>query len=188
MFEMIKNHGRWLAAAALTCALGGCGKAAPTEEAKPAACATPSAAPLANHAPSAAEKPTSGGRYEGTFEVKRHAPGLSTKQGAPAAWEKDDGKLLAGTGQLRLEIAADGTVTGTANGALGELSLRGRLEQETLRATLHNSASDPTLIQNGVLMATLSGKSLTGTLRAATGDGLLQREATVTLSKSPSGA
>jgi len=148
--------------------------------------------PVVASAPPPAPTPPSTGprQYSGNVEVTRSEPRLTEKQGAPSAWAKDDGKRLAGPVTLEVAIAATGEVTGTLTGALGELSLTGAFEEQTLRAVLVNADRSRETIQNGVVIATEKDGKLAGTLTAATGDGLVQRRGTLSLSRSsaaPSG-
>ncbi len=124
-------------------------------------------------------------RYAGKVEVARIEPRLTDKQGAPSAWAKDDGSRLTGPVAIEVTIAASGEANGTLTGALGTLTLTGALDGQTLRAVLVNTDRSRELIQNGVLLATEKDNQVSGTLTAATGDGLLRRGGTVTLTRSP---
>lgn len=189
---MIRAESRWLLSIGLVVTLAGCSRSTPSEDASPKGSAALVAAPQPTQPPSAsaAVSPEAGvaGRYQGTYDVKRHVAQLSTKQGAPTGWEKDEGKLLAGSGEMTLDVAPGGRVSGTIRGPLGDLTLRGVLDGQTLRATLHNALHEPTAIQSGFVVATLATGALTGSMRAGTGDGLIQREGTVALKKAPSGS
>jgi hypothetical protein len=105
------------------------------------------------------------------------------KDGAPQAWEKDDGKRFSGEGQLTLNLSPEGDAIGELSGALGKLALRGKMEGEDLRASIVPSGSDITQIQNGYLTLRRVGDGYQGQLVAASGDALLLREGNVTLSK-----
>jgi hypothetical protein len=141
--------------------------------------------PLVASSPPPAPTPASAGprEYSGSVEVTRSEPRLTEKQGAPSAWAKDDGQRFAGPVTLKVVIAATGEVTGTLTGALGELSLTGAFDEQTLRAVLVNADRSRETIQNGVVIATEKDGRLSGTLTAATGDGLFQRKGTLSLSR-----
>ncbi len=129
--------------------------------------------------------PVSGcaGQYKGTYTVAATKASLSRKDGAPAQWDTDDGHALGGQGDLVLNVDAQNLVSGSAKGALGQQALRGRCDENTLRIQLDATGGDPTLIQNGVIVAELSGDQATGTLAAATGDSLVRRSGAVSLHK-----
>ena len=135
-------------------------------------------------APAVAEqKSACAGQYKGTYTVATTKPGISQKEGAPGQWEKDDGHALAGPGELSLEVDAHNLVSGSAKGALGQQTLRGSCDDNTLRIVLDATGNEPTLIQNAIIVAELSGDQATGTLSAATGDSLVRRSGAVNLRK-----
>jgi hypothetical protein len=74
-------------------------------------------------------------------------------------------------------------VTGSAKGALGQQTLRGSCVENTLRVQLVAMGAESNSIQNAFILADLSGDQATGTLTAATGDGLVRRSGAVTLRK-----
>ncbi len=95
-------------------------------------------------------------------------------------WKKDDGSQASGEGKLSLQAAADGSVTGTATGALGELAVSGRVDGD--RAALTLSAASPDGF-HGVILASQSPDGMKGTLNASSGDSLQVRQASVTLAR-----
>lgn len=140
----------------------------------------------ASAAPSAAEP--SGAWYVGTWKgdftaAKRQAV-TSTKEGAPAAWDKDDGKRLAGPSSMEITVTSAGAVTGRVKGSLGDLGVRGKVEGEELRASLVPQSDDLTAIQNGYVVMTRDADTLKGRLSAASGDALVLRHGEMTLKKS----
>ena len=168
----------------------GCKESAPA----PAAQVT-SAAPLTpppTIAPSASAAPGGSasisqlvGKWEGSFDVKPHKVELAEKAANEKAWAKDDGTQKAGKGTLSLVIAADGSATGTASGALGDVEVGGAAEKDlvTLRLVAKDTA-DP-LAMTGVLVLRPTGSDLGGELHASSGDSYVVREASVTLKKTP---
>lgn len=132
-----------------------------------------------------AQKPTSGcaGHYQGTYNVAATRPGISHKDGAPAEWESDDGRALSGPGELVLNVDAQNLVSGSAKGALGQQTARGSCDDNTLRVQLDATGTEPGLIQNAFIVAELSSDQVSGTLTAATGDGLVRRTGAVNLRK-----
>lgn len=165
-------------------ALVACEKSTPTEPSpvKPTASASAAAAPTASAqvapAAAAAGKATS---LAGTFQAALRKSTTGKKEGAPSGWEKDDGKRFTGAGTVQLSVAADGTVTGTLKGALGDLNLSGRLDGDELRAALLPGGTDVTQIQNGFLSLKREGDGWKGQLSCASGDALLLREAQLEL-------
>lgn len=122
------------------------------------------------------------GTWRASFEAKRGA--VTLPSGAPdATWADDTGTDLTGKGTMVLKISADGQVSGSVSGALGELSARGVVEEETLRAGL--TPADPTApgAVTGILVGAADGEVLEATLRVSNGDASLVRTATVTLEK-----
>lgn len=159
----------------------------PANQQNPAAVApvvSPPAAASAAQQP--ADKPTSAcaGQYKGTYTVTTTKPAISRKEGAPAQWESDDGHALSGPGELALVVDNQDIVSGTAKGALGQQTLRGSCDGQTLRVQLDSVGTEPTLVQNAFILADLSGDQATGTLTAATGDSLVRRSGAVNLRKS----
>jgi hypothetical protein len=175
----------WLLFLGVFC--GACQKSDPgaTSQGIPAPSVASAAAVPAPSNQEAAKTTASGcaGRYTGTYAVSPTKAAITQKEGAPAQWEKDDGKGLAGQGEITLEVAADNLISGTVKGPLGEQTLRGSCDETTLRAELDTASGDPTSIKNGVLLAELNGDIANGTLAAATGDSLVRRSGTVSLRK-----
>ena len=163
-----------------------CKQAASTDTATPLATASPPVTAQASaSAPQAASAPQSGsacaGKYQGEYAVSNVKSALSHKEGAPEQWEADDGKTLAGKGTLTLQVDANNVVSGKAEGALGQQTLRGYCDETTLRAQLDSAGDEPSKIQNAYLVADLSSGQAAGTLVAATGDSLLRRAGSVTV-------
>jgi len=149
-----------------------------------------SATAMGSNLPTAAAAPEPGrtatGLYEGRFMAQLRKSTTTTKQGAPSGWEKDDNKKFTGESTLSLSVAPDGTVQGTLKGALGEQTLRGKLQGDELRAAIVPTGSDSSLIQNGFVALKREGDSFKGNLSCASGDALILREASVELKKSAS--
>ncbi|HEY5962086.1 MAG TPA: hypothetical protein VIV60_36270, partial [Polyangiaceae bacterium] len=123
------------------------------------------------------------GTWKGDFTVARHNSATSTKQGGPAAWEKDAGQTYSGAASASLHINPQGEASGTVKGALGELGMNGKIDDTTLRANLVARSDDPKAIQNGYVILTRDGESLKGRLDAASGDALVLRQSEVTLKR-----
>ena len=99
-----------------------------------------------------------------------------------AKWKGEDGNEGVGEGKIAVEVTGDGRVTGTVEGALGAGLVDGRLEGDTLAATIRRK--DPT--DNGfygTITAKITGDKGEGTLRASRGNAGLVREGKLTLAK-----
>jgi hypothetical protein len=166
----------------LLCLVMLCGcQSAPKSEPAPSA---PSAAPstVAPAAPSAAapSKAWFEGAWQGRFDAAPFR--IELPAGGVKEWKTDDGKLGSGEGKLTIDVSADGTVKGNATGALGELAVTGRVEDD--RAALQLDSSSLSGF-HGALVAARAGDGFKGTLTASSGDSLTVRRADVTLSKAP---
>jgi hypothetical protein len=117
------------------------------------------------------------GNWQGSFQAQLFRVETT---GGVKEWKKDDGSKASGEGQLSLSVGADGSVIGSATGALGALSVSGRVEGD--RAALELSASTPDGF-HGVILATQAGEGMKGTLSASSGDSLQVRQAAVSLSR-----
>ena len=160
-----------------------CNRAKPSENNSSAAAST-SASVIATPVPSAPEsqpRSTCAGKYQGQYAVAGVKSDLTRKEGAPEKWESDDGHALAGNGELTLEVDPQNNITGSAKGALGQQTLRGSCDANTLRARLDATSDSTEQIQNAYLVADLAGDQASGTLSAATGNSLIRRTGTVTL-------
>jgi hypothetical protein len=100
--------------------------------------------------------------------------------GGVKEWKQDDGKQASGEGKLSLQAAADGSVTGTATGALGNLAVAGRVDGD--RAALTLTSADAGGF-HGVILASQTPAGMTGTLNASSADSLQVRRANVTLTR-----
>ena len=145
---------------------------APAASANAAASAAPSASALA---PS---KAWFEGRWQGSYEAELFR--IELPAGNVKEWKQDDGKKASGDGKLSLQVNADGTVTGTSSGALGELAVSGRFDGDRAALSLASAAADTF---HGTILATQTPEGMSGTLSASSGDSLQVRRAKVTLTK-----
>jgi hypothetical protein len=100
--------------------------------------------------------------------------------GGVKEWKQDDGKKSSGEGKLSLAAGPDGDVTGSANGALGELKVTGRIDGDRAALTLTSAQADGF---HGVILASQTPVGLKGTLNASSADSLQVRRADVTLTR-----
>jgi hypothetical protein len=158
----------------LACA---CQKHETPEPAAAASAALASAAPAASAAPTPA-KAWYEGAWQGSYKAELFRIELAA--GGLKEWKQDDGTLASGDGTLAFTVAADGTITGSAKGALGELSVSGRVEGD--RAALRLDAAEPKGF-HGTILAVQNSQGMQGSLNASSGDSLQVRKGNVTLSR-----
>jgi hypothetical protein len=165
-----------------------CSKPESATEASASASAarTPASAPAS--APPAASAagtpaPSAAGAWTGSYEARQYRIEMSKKEGAVREWAEDKGNSHTGKGSLTVDIAENGTASGSATGPLGELSIAGELDGELLRLRFAPVSSEQAPAFTGVLLAEREGEAFTGRLKASSGDSLIVREALVTLRK-----
>jgi hypothetical protein len=152
-------------------------KGTPEQSAPPASTSASSSAQAAA-VPSAAAKAWYEGAWQGTYQAELQK--LETAAGGPKAWKEDDGSKASGEGKLSLEAAADGTVTGSATGPLGEHTVSGKIEGEHVALTLVPVQPDGF---RGVILASQKESAIAGNLSASSGDSLVARRGAVSLSR-----
>ncbi len=118
------------------------------------------------------------GAWQGTYKAELLR--LQTAAGGVKQWKDDDGSKASGEGKLSIEAAADGTVTGSASGPLGEHSVAGRVEGDRVALSLIPAEAEGF---RGVIVASQQEGGIKGTLNVATGDSLTARQASVTLAR-----
>jgi hypothetical protein len=118
------------------------------------------------------------GAWQGSFQAELLRIELAT--GGVKEWKQDDGKPASGPGQLKLVVSADGSVSGSASGALGELAVNGHVDGD--RAALTLASADPDGF-HGFVMATQTPEGMQGTLNASSADSLQVRQAKVTFTR-----
>ena len=96
-------------------------------------------------------------------------------------WPGDDDPSGVGAGTLALQIAADGRVSGTISGALGDLTVDGMDRDGQLTAQLLPAPGAPIHSFTGTLIARDDGTKVTGTMRLSDGINRLVRVADVAL-------
>jgi hypothetical protein len=143
------------------------------------AAAVSAAASLSAAAAAAPQKAWFEGAWQGGFQAELFRVELAV--GGVKEWKQDDGKKASGAGTLALDVAADGTASGHASGALGELAIVGRVEGDRAALQLASLEADGF---HGVILATQTAEGMKGTLSASSGDSLQVRQAAVTLTRS----
>jgi hypothetical protein len=139
-----------------------------------------SAAPIVA-APSASATPPRAsltGAWQGVYQAELFR--IELPAGGVKEWKQDDGKKSSGEGKLSLQAEPDGSVTGNASGALGELLIVGHVDGDRMTLTLTPAQSDGF---HGVILASQTPEGVKGTLSASTADSLQVRQASVTLTR-----
>lgn len=121
------------------------------------------------------------GAWSGKYRSAKATPTLDPTVRVKA-WTKDDGARGSGEGDLRLEIAPDGSVKGNLEGPLGPADVVGMVEGERVHAVLR-PRSDEIDAFAGSLEATLEGGAMVVRLRAADGAAVAVRTAEARLSR-----
>ena len=152
----------------------------PKADAALAEAAKASAALPARAAPSASAPPKAWfeGAWQGTFDAQLFR--VEVPAGGAKEWKQDDGKKASGEGKLSFDAAPDGSVTGSATGALGDLSLSGHVDGDRAAFVLSSPAVDGF---HGVILAAQAPEGMKGTLNASSGDSLQARQGSVTISR-----
>jgi hypothetical protein len=123
------------------------------------------------------------GAWRGAFESKKAtialAPDVKEK-----AWSGDDGRAHAGKGEIDLHVGTDGIVKGKLRGALGNATVAGTAEGDTLTMTFTPADSDSSESISGVIVLQLKESKLSGDLKASSGDATIVRTATLELARS----
>ena len=179
----------WLVrCSAVALLLCGCERQKASPEQASAAASASAAAASAKAKPAEPEKPWFAGRWFGSYESRRYEIKMTRSEGAVREWADDAGTHGQGPGAITLDIDADGRATGTATGALGDMVVTGMIDEDALTLDLRATATDPAKLFNGFVVAKRKDKTLTGTLQASSGTGLLVRDGTVTFSRTPGDA
>ena len=140
--------------------------------------AQPSASVAAAAAVAAPSKAWFEGAWQGVFLAELFR--IEVPVGGVKEWKQDDGKAASGEGKLSLQATPDGSVTGTANGALGELLIAGHCDGDRAALTLSSAKPDGF---HGVILAVQTPEGMKGTLSASSADSLQARKADVTLTR-----
>lgn len=166
---------------------GGCDSkntsATPSATAPPPSTTAPAAGSVASSgAPVAPAPPALAGSWSGRFQARRTKIELP-KDVTDKTWAKDDGATAVGEGTLELTVAADGEVSGSAKGPLGEVTVRGRAFDSTIRAAITPVDPNDGKSLTGFIVLDLEGRELIGALKASGPDAAIAREATLKLEK-----
>ncbi len=167
----------------------GCGKgddkpSAASAAASASAAPAPSASAVPATSGSSAAKPAAAGAsYAGDFESKAGTLYLPESKEFQGVKKVDfESKAALGAGKIELAVDAQGTVSGTVSGALGDLMIAGRSEAGRVTATLKPTTGTDGFY--GTLLAEPSPSGeLVGTLSASGARSNVLREAELKLAK-----
>jgi hypothetical protein len=122
------------------------------------------------------------GAWEGAYDAKKGRVDMpaGVKDPGHAA---DDGKRASGPGLVRLTVTADGDVTGKSQGALGNASVRGKMDGKMLRAQFVPDDPSAPGAMTGVLVGPLKDGVVMAELRVAGSDALVVRQANFQIKK-----
>ena len=123
------------------------------------------------------------GTWEGSYDAKKSTVEVTPPKDAEKTWAKDDGKAASGPGKVSLTVAPSGEVTGKVTGALGELSLTGKTDGKTLRASVVPVDPKQPPSMTGVLIGLVKDGGIVGEIKAAGPDASLVRTSAVELKK-----
>jgi hypothetical protein len=164
----------------LSCDRGEPAPGKPTPQAPRSASA---AAPAPSAAPAPAVKADEWyvGSWSGSYEAQHYLVETNKGEGLKQ-WADDEGKENAGPGKLALQVDANGRITGTASGPLGELIASGQVDEDAFRVQL--GPREPSAEGfRGYFVAKREGKAVKGQLQASSGDSLKVRDAPVSLER-----
>lgn len=122
------------------------------------------------------------GAWEGAYDAKKGRVDMpaGVKDPGHAA---DDGKRASGPGLVKLTVTADGDVTGKSQGALGNATVRGKMDGKMLRAQFVPDDPSAPGAMTGVLVGPLKDGVVMAELRVAGSDALVVRQANFQIKK-----
>ena len=169
-----------------TAATGSASAAAvPASAAGPAPSGASSGAPAASGSPAEARAAEGKAAWKGSFKTRPGAVTLNKEASAYIkVWAKDPGTEMIGDGTISLQIpATKGPVQGEISGVLGDLLVNGDLDNGVLSARVDAKNPNDEKAMTGVLQGTIKGSTLEATLRVASRNANLVREAELKLSR-----
>lgn len=195
MIEKTRAGWAWISAVALVLVVG-CddGPPPPPQDPTPsreAGLNAPTSDPV--HAPAQASGAPSGsssaaapgeaslaGSWEGRYDAKKVEIGLPRKV-PDKTWSKDDGKAASGAGTIKLEVTPAGDISGVGSGALGNVTLTGKVEDKMVRASIMPADRTVSPSMSGVLIGLLKGDAIQATIKVAGPDASIVRESSIEL-------
>jgi hypothetical protein len=174
----------WSAALAIAFATIACnksdgGKGQPSATASALVSAPTASASVAPAASGSAAPAVAGAGWSGDYTAKKAAIELPEKV-KDQTWKHDPGDKSVGPGKLTISVA-DGVVTGTASGALGDQVVSGTLEGKALKLTLLPKNATAADAMTGTAVGEVGAASITGTIKCSGPDAVMIREASFEL-------
>lgn len=178
----------WLAGIAMGLALMACNKGSSSSQPAASGSAPVASAPASAAASGSAAAPAGSGSAAATADAKGLAGEYTAKKATieppekvpDVTWKKDTGDKMVGPGKLELKVA-DGMVSGTASGALGDQIVAGTFDGKELKFSLIPKDHQAPEAMSGTGVGEMGASGITGTLRCAGKDGVVVREATFEL-------
>lgn len=122
------------------------------------------------------------GSWEGSYQAKKGHVGMPSGVQDPAR-KADDGKQRSGPGSVKITVKPDGDVEGKSQGALGDATIRGKIDGKMLRASFVPDDMTAPQAMTGVLVGIVKGDTIEAELRVAGPDALLVRQANFPIKK-----
>jgi hypothetical protein len=123
-----------------------------------------------------------GGTWTGRYEAKKSTISLPAKV-KDKGLASDDGKAASGPGTVELTVGPGGEVRGKVLGALGTGAISGKVEEQTLRATINPVDWHAPNAMTGVIVGRLEGNVIRARIDVAGPDATVVREAQVDLER-----
>jgi hypothetical protein len=144
-----------------------------------------SVTPVAPVAPSFASEPTASQTWRGQYNAVSVRLSVEPEAANEKAW-KHESTRLTGTGSIEIHIDGKGEAHGSAEGPLGDVVLRGQLENELLSLTITPlDDSDPFAFAGTAALKKVDSSKLEGTLKVSTSDSFTLRRAALSLTRLP---
>jgi len=114
------------------------------------------------------------GKWRSTLAVEKQTVRLPS-DASTTTWSRDKGKRATGEVVLTLRISTAGEVRGEGKGALGALTLTGKVTDKDLRATITPTDPNDPLGMHGVLLGAAKGAVIEVRVRTSGHDASLVR-------------
>jgi hypothetical protein len=146
---------------------------------------TPSGASSARPSQSSNAAPESlspAGTWEGSYNAKKGSVELPAKV-KDKARARDDGTTSIGAGKVSLTITPDGEISGKASGALGDATLRGKVDGEMVGASVFPDNPAAPSAMTGVLVGMFKDGVIRAEIRVSGPDATIVRESAIELKR-----
>jgi hypothetical protein len=130
----------------------------------------------------APESPSPAGTWEGSYNAKKGSVGVPPKV-KDKARARDDGATAIGAGTVTLTITPDGDISGKTSGALGDATLRGKVDGEMVGASVFPDNPAAPSAMTGVLVGMFKDGVIRAEIRVSGPDATIVRESTIELKR-----